>query len=69
MILVHFKTIGPIPAVRLSYVFRRFLRQFSTDYHEILQGLFTSHAATIFIVVQYFPIKILYNNKDRPSGM
>ena len=37
-----------IPAVRLACIacFRRFLSQFSTDFDEILQGLFSSHAAT-----------------------
>ena len=30
----------------VSHVSRRFLSQFSTDLHEILQGLFSSQAAT-----------------------
>ena len=30
----------------MSHVFRRFLSQFSTDFDEILQGLFSRHAAT-----------------------
>ena len=30
----------------VSHVFRRFLSQFSADFNEILQGLFSGHAAT-----------------------
>ena len=30
----------------VSHVFRRFLSQFSPDFYEILQGLFSSHEAT-----------------------
>ena len=37
-----------IPAVRLTYIayFHRFVSQFSTDFHESLQGLLSSHPAT-----------------------
>ena len=39
-------TISRLRDAHVSHVFRRFLRQFSTDFDEILQGLFLSHAAT-----------------------
>ena len=46
---------------RLSYVFRRFLSQLSTDYDKISQGLFSSYAATaheIFIKKYYIVQKL-----------
>ena len=59
-----------IPAVKLTctHVFRRFLSHLPTDFHEILQGLFSSHSAT---AVKFSSENIVgpYSYKVRPSGM
>ena len=66
--LVHLSDVGPVLKQRVqqlyppsdqlvSHVFRRFLSQFLTDFHEILYGLFARHSAT----TKKFQQKTLYS--------